>query len=72
MELALARTTEEGSRVPVWAAVGAEEKKDQLRGAYISLMKVEEPSDLVVSAEGKAAQEKFWVRACPANCFRPF
>ncbi|PPQ75675.1 hypothetical protein CVT26_001853 [Gymnopilus dilepis] len=60
MELSLARTTEEGSRVPVWAAVGAEEKKDQLRGAYISLMKVEEPSDFVVSAEGKAAQEKFW------------
>ncbi|KAF8903502.1 short-chain dehydrogenase [Gymnopilus junonius] len=60
MELAVARTTEEGSRIPVWAAVGAEEKKDELRGAYISSMKVEEPSDFVISKEGKAYQDKIW------------
>ncbi|KAF8903501.1 hypothetical protein CPB84DRAFT_1845793 [Gymnopilus junonius] len=48
MELFLARSTEAGGRIPVWAAVGAEEKKDELRGAYINLMK------------GKKDQDKFW------------
>ncbi|KAF8903431.1 hypothetical protein CPB84DRAFT_1746146 [Gymnopilus junonius] len=60
MYIFLARTTEEGSRMPVWAAVGAEERKDELRGAYISLMEVHEPSDFVISKEGEKAQEKFW------------
>ena len=45
----------------VWAGVGAEEKKDELRGAYVSLMEVHEPSDFVISEEGKKAQNKFWV-----------
>ncbi|KDR67612.1 hypothetical protein GALMADRAFT_257837 [Galerina marginata CBS 339.88] len=60
MEMALARSTEEGSRQLVWAAIGAEEKKDELRGSYISLAEVTEPSDYVISDEGAAAQEKIW------------
>jgi NAD(P)-dependent dehydrogenase (short-subunit alcohol dehydrogenase family) len=60
MEKALARSTEEGSRTFVWAAIGAEEKKDELRGAYISLMEVNEPSNFVVGEQGKVAQEKLW------------
>jgi NAD(P)-dependent dehydrogenase (short-subunit alcohol dehydrogenase family) len=60
MEKALARTSEQGSRELVWAAVGGAEKQDELRGAYISLSKVDEPSDYVISKEGKAAQEKLW------------
>ncbi len=46
MEKALARTSEEGSRQVVWAAVGEADPPDALRGAYISLAKVSEPSDL--------------------------
>lgn len=61
MEVALARTTEEGSRQLVWAAIGHEEKKDELRGAYISLAEVSEPSDFVLSEQGSVAQDKIWV-----------
>jgi NAD(P)-dependent dehydrogenase (short-subunit alcohol dehydrogenase family) len=60
MEMALARSTEEGSRNLVWAAIGAEEKKDELRGAFISLAQVSEPSDYVIGEEGKVAEEKLW------------
>ncbi|PPQ72440.1 hypothetical protein CVT26_003769 [Gymnopilus dilepis] len=60
MDWIFARTTEEGSRILVWAGVGAEEKRDELRGAYVSLMEVHEPSDFVISEEGKKAQDKFW------------
>ena len=61
MEKILARTTEQGSRQLVWACIGGKDNIDQLRGAYISSMKVHEPSDSVVSGEGKRAQTKIWV-----------
>ncbi|KAH9479749.1 Short chain dehydrogenase sol3 [Psilocybe cubensis] len=60
MELLLARTPEQGSRQFVWAAIGGEEKKDELRGTYISLAQVSEPSDYILSEEGKFAQDKIW------------
>ncbi|KJA28436.1 hypothetical protein HYPSUDRAFT_33824 [Hypholoma sublateritium FD-334 SS-4] len=60
MEKTLARSTEEGSRQLVWAAVGGADKLDDLRGAYISLATVEESSDYVISQEGRQAQTKLW------------
>ncbi|PPQ97860.1 hypothetical protein CVT26_013029 [Gymnopilus dilepis] len=60
MEKALARTSEEGSRQLVYASVGGGYRADQLRGAYINLSKVEEPSDYILSKAGHEAQEKFW------------
>ena len=60
-KLLLARTTEQGSRQLIWACIGGKDNIDQLRGAYISSMQVREPSDCVVSEEGKGAQAKLWV-----------
>ena len=61
MELIMARTTEQGSRQLIWACIGGKDNVDQLRGAYISSMHVQEPSDFVVSEEGKRAQTILWV-----------
>ena len=60
-KLLLARTTEQGSRQLIWACIGGKDNVDQLRGAYISSMAIREPSDSVVSEEGKRAQDKLWV-----------
>jgi len=60
MKLLLARTTEQGSRQLIWACIGGKDNIDQLHGAYISSMQVREPSDSVVSEEGKDAQAKLW------------
>ena len=57
----LARTTEQGSRQLIWACIGGKDNIGQLRGAYISSMEVREPSDSVISEEGKGAQDKLWV-----------
>ncbi|KAJ7708868.1 hypothetical protein B0H17DRAFT_1031140 [Mycena rosella] len=59
-ELALAFTTEEGSRQLVWGAIGEQENPETLRGAYISGCKVEEVSDFVLSPEGVKAQNDIW------------
>ena len=61
MELVLARTTEEGSRQLIWACIGGKDNIDQLHGAYISSMHVQDPVDFVISEEGKGAQNKLWV-----------
>jgi len=61
MEKALARTSEEGSRQLIWAAVGGEDQLDEMRGAYISIAQISEASDFVISEEGKAYQDKLWV-----------
>ena len=61
MELALARSSEQGSRQLIWASIGGKDNIDQLRGAYISSMQIQEPSDFVISEEGKRAQTKLWV-----------
>lgn len=60
MEIALAWTTEQGSRQLVWAAVGG--IADQVRGGYVSISAIQEPSDFVISEEGKKVQERAWVR----------
>ena len=66
MELVLARTTEQGSRQLIWACIGGKDNVDQLHGAYISSMHVQEPSDFVVSEEGKRAQTIIWVNNHPS------
>ncbi|KAJ2930295.1 hypothetical protein H1R20_g6819, partial [Candolleomyces eurysporus] len=60
MEKALARTSEEGGRQLTYAAVGSPEDPDKLRGQYISLHCVEEPSDYVLGSEGKKRQDILW------------
>ena len=69
-KLLLARTTEQGSRQLIWACIGGKDNIDQLRGAYISSMQVREPSDSVVSEEGKRAQAKLWVNNKYPSCYR--
>lgn len=61
MDMTMGRTADDGSRVFVWAALGGEEKRDELRGAYVDLCRVKEPSDYVISEDGNAAQDKIWV-----------
>jgi len=67
MEVTLARTTEEGSRVLVWASLGGADNLKKLQGAYISTSRIEEPSDYVLSEEGIMSQNKIWVRFNPAT-----
>ena len=57
----MARTTEQGSRQLIWACIAGKDNIDQLRGAYISSMHVQEPSDFVIGEEGQRAQTKLWV-----------
>jgi hypothetical protein len=52
----LARSTEAGSRTLVHAASSSPET----HGCYLSDCKITSPSDLVLSAEGKKAQEQVW------------
>jgi hypothetical protein len=52
----LARSTEAGSRTLVHAASAGPES----HGHYISDCKITLPSDLVMSAEGKTAQDRVW------------
>lgn len=59
MEFALAWTTEQGSRQLVWAALGGD--PDQVRGGYVSIAQIVEPSDFVISDEGHKVQDRAWV-----------
>ncbi|KAF8074521.1 hypothetical protein FPV67DRAFT_1605312 [Lyophyllum atratum] len=59
-EKALARTTEEGGRQLVYAAVGESEDEGRLRGSYLSAAKVSEASDFALGAEGRALQDILW------------
>lgn len=65
VELLLARTAEEGARQVIWGAVATPPESqgglDSLRGAYVSLAKIEEPSDFVISEKGKEFREILWV-----------
>lgn len=61
MEKILARSTEKGGRQLVWAAIGSPANRDDLRGGYVNLHRVEEPSDFVLGEEGKKREEKLWV-----------
>ena len=60
-EMTVGRTTEEGSRMLVWSAVGNTGREDELRGAYVNLCKVDEPSDFTISTIGQEVQKRIWV-----------
>ena len=64
LEVLLARTTEEGSRQLLWAAIGGAGREFDLRGAYVSKATLQEVSDYVLSdeREGAALQTRLWVR----------
>lgn len=57
----LARTTEQGSRQLVWAAVGGTGREFELRGAYVNKANLQEVSDYVLSDEGAVVQTRLWV-----------
>jgi retinol dehydrogenase-12 len=57
----LARTTEEGSRQLVWAAVGGVGREFELRGGYVNRANLQEVSDYTLSDEGAAMQTRLWV-----------
>jgi hypothetical protein len=61
MEVTLARTTEEGSRQLVWAAVGGAGREFELRGGYVSTASLQEVSDYALSDEGTVVQSRLWV-----------
>jgi len=56
----LARTTEQGSRQLVWAAVGGTGREFELRGAYVSKANLQEVSDYTLSDEGAVVQTRLW------------
>ena len=58
----LARTTEEGSRQLLWAAIGGARREFELRGAYVSNANIQEVSDYALSDEGAVVQTRLWVR----------
>lgn len=62
MEAFLARTSEEGSRQLLWAAVGGVGREFELRGAYVSKADLQEVSDYVLGDQGAVMQTRFWVR----------
>jgi retinol dehydrogenase 12 len=59
----IGRTTEEGSRQLVWAAVGGVGREFELRGGYVSKGDLQEVSDYVLSDEGAVVQTRRWVRS---------
>ncbi len=54
-----ARTTEEGSRTLVHAALDGSNK--DIQGKYLNSCHIDEESDLVISKEGKVLQDRIWV-----------
>ena len=62
MEALLARTTEEGSRDLVWAAIGGAGREFELRGGYVNCANIQEVSDYALSDEGGVVQTRLWVR----------
>jgi len=62
LEVLLARTTEEGSRQILWAAIGGTGREAELRGGYVNKSNLQEVSDYVLSDEGAVVQTRIWVR----------
>ncbi|KAH9965253.1 hypothetical protein BC827DRAFT_1265279 [Russula dissimulans] len=60
MEAVLARTTEEGSRQLLWAAIGGTGREFVLRGGYVNKANLQEVSDYVLSDEGAVVQTRIW------------
>ncbi|KAK7689994.1 hypothetical protein QCA50_006636 [Cerrena zonata] len=63
-QLPLARSSEEGSRQLIWAAIGPEnataEEAKKLHGQYVHNTEIKQPSEWTISDEGKVVQEKVW------------
>jgi hypothetical protein len=55
----LAWSTETGSRSLLYAALAND--SDKMRGQFINPFRVDEPSDFVLSENGKIAQDRLWV-----------
>ena len=62
LDIFVSWSTERGSRQLIFAALGNQDKPDEMKGAYISSSKVVEPSDYVMSDEGAKVQKQLWVR----------
>jgi len=60
MEAFLARTSEEGSRQLLWAAIGGVGREFELRGGYVSKADLQEVSDFALSDEGAVVQTRLW------------
>ncbi|KAF9651640.1 hypothetical protein BDM02DRAFT_3267016 [Thelephora ganbajun] len=59
-DMFISRSTERGSRQLIFAALGNQDKPDEMKGAYITSSKVVEPSDYVISDEGAKVQKHLW------------
>ena len=70
MKTCLARTSEQGSRQLVYGAVGERDDEDHMKGAYVNRAAVVQPSDFVISEEGKAMRDNLWVSASMLRCSR--
>ena len=70
-QILIGRPLVDGAQVMVYGAVGtsftiyssgrASDNLDNLRGAYVNLGRVDEPSDFIIGEEGKKRQDKIWV-----------
>ncbi|KAF9269318.1 short-chain dehydrogenase [Marasmius fiardii PR-910] len=60
MEEEIGLTSEEGSRVILYGAIGERDKEEELRAVYLSFCRVSECSDFVLSAEGQRLEKKLW------------
>jgi retinol dehydrogenase-12 len=72
MAVVLGRTTEQGSRQLVWAAVGGAGREFELRGAYVNKADIQEESDYVLSDDGAVAQRRIWVRHTASWSSEPY
>ncbi|KAJ7483227.1 hypothetical protein FB451DRAFT_1393354 [Mycena latifolia] len=61
MERLLAFSAEQDNRQLVFGAVALLHRPEDLKGAYVSRSKVTEPSDIVLSEEGKRVQNRVWI-----------
>ena len=67
MDKFMARTSDEGARQYVWAAL-ADNTDGRMRGAYCDSMRILETSDYSLSKEGLAAEQKLWVSSSQDLC----
>ena len=70
LEALLARTTEEGSRQLLWAAIGGAGREFELRGAFVNKASIQEVSDYALSDEGAVVQTRIWVRGTSSHNYR--
>ncbi len=59
----MAFTAEQGSRQVLYAALY---KDEEMRGAYVAYHQIREPSDFILSEDGRRLKQVYWVRV-----FRP-